>query len=75
MGNCNAHKTLFTLQENDLEFLSSELSERRVNVVRRKKLGFYEDKVLNKQEMEPLIQLLYRLHIYIEIVGRVAQSV
>jgi len=64
MGNCKAHKTLFTLQENDLEFLSNGLGERLVKVVRREKLGIYEDKVLNGQEMEPLIQRLYTLHIY-----------
>jgi hypothetical protein len=64
IGNCNAHKTLFTLQENDLEFLSNDLGERLVKVVRHQKLGIYEDKVPNRQEMEPHIQLLYSLHIH-----------
>ena len=58
MGNCKANKALFTLQENDL---STDLGKRLVTVVRHKKFGYYEYKVLNRQEMEPLIQLLYSI--------------
>jgi hypothetical protein len=45
MGNCNTHKTLFTLQVNDVKFLSSGLGERLMKVVRHRKLGIYADKV------------------------------
>ena len=62
--NRKASENFYTLQENDLEFLSNGLGEGLVKVVRHYKLGIiYEDKVLNRQEMEPLIQPVYRLHI------------